>query len=360
MQATPAQGRLAMTGSQRAASPVAPAQPRPVLYLAAVGALLIAFELSVLGRWVTGPNFKATPTGVDGSSSTAEFFYVVLQAGCCLLFVACMWLWVIRPYRREGRLTTDAMFALAAAMLFFWDMSMNYTSITLFYNSNFVNFGAWANGAWPGWTAPNGNLLPEPILFVPPAYTCLVFVQVMLVLWVVRKLEARRPGMGFLATVATIVGGLFLTDTIIEGSVLRTGLYAYPGGIHELTLFAGRTYQVPLTETFFFGGLGLGAIAMLMHVRDDKGRTIVERGLDRVAVTTRKRQLIKFCAIFGAVHGSFLVLYTAPSQWLATHSDPFPRGYPSYLENGMCASGADGKTCPGPGAPMPRPSTNPF
>src|SRR5207249_3832131 len=146
-----------------------------------------------------------------------------------------------------GQLTTEGMFALAAAMLFFWDMSMNYTSITLFYNSNFVNFGAWANGAWPGWTAPNGNLLSEPILFVPPAYTCLVFVQVMFILWVLRKLKARRPGMGFSGTVATIVGGLFLTDTIIEGSVLRTGLYAYPGGIHELTLFAGRTYQIPLT-----------------------------------------------------------------------------------------------------------------
>ena len=40
------------------------------------------------------------------------------------------------------------------------------------------------------------------------------------------------------------------TDTIVEGLVLRTGLYAYPGGIRSLSLFAGHTYQVPLTETF--------------------------------------------------------------------------------------------------------------
>ncbi|GLD02435.1 hypothetical protein Mkiyose1088_43010 [Mycobacterium kiyosense] len=39
----------------------------------------------------------------------------------------------------------------------------------------------------------------------------------------------------------------------------------------------------------------------------------------------------------------------------ATHADPFPAGYPSYLINGMCTGGADGKTCPGPGVPMPRP-----
>jgi hypothetical protein len=48
-----------------------------------------------------------------------------------------------------------------------------------------------------------------------------------------------------------------------------------------------------------------------------------------------------------------------PQQWFGTHSDPFPAGYPSYLVNDMCASGADGHTCPGPGVLMPRPAHNP-
>lgn len=133
------------------------------------------------------------------------------------------------------------------------------------------------------------------------------------------------------------------------------GIYAYPGGIREITLWAGETYQIPLSETFFFGGLGLGAIATMMHFRDDRGRTVVERGLDRVRLGARHKQLVKFLAVFGAVHLSFVVLYVMPQQWFATHSDPFPQGYPSYLENGMCQSGADGRTCPGPGTPMPRP-----
>ena len=64
----------------------------------------------------------------------------------------------------------------------------------------------------------------------------------------------------------------------------------------------------------------------------------------------------KILAIFGAVHAAFVILYMVPCQWLATHSDPFPAGYPSYLTNGMCQSGADGRTCPGPGIPMPRPA----
>jgi hypothetical protein len=330
-------------------------KPRPVLYWALAGALLLAFEIYVLTRWVAGPNLESTPTGPDQVSSGTQAYYTALQIAVPLATALCLYFWVIRPWRREGRLTTDGMLALSGGMLFFWDMCMNYTSVTLFYNSHFVNLGAWANGSWPAWTSPNANLLPEPLFVSLPGYTCLVFGQVVFMLWLLRKVKARRPNLGFLGTILTLIGGLFLIDTIIETLLIRTGVYAYPGGIRSITLFAGHTYQMPLSESFLFGGLGLGAVAALSYFRDDKGRTIVERGLDRVQVGVKQRQLVKFLAIFGAVHLSFVVLYFVPNQWLATHSGPYPDGYKSYMINGMCASGADGKTCPGPGVPMPRP-----
>jgi Spirocyclase AveC-like len=336
------------------------AKPRPVVYWAVAGALLLAFEVFVLATWVTGSHFEATPTGPDDISGGTQAYFTALQIAVPVATALCLYFWVIRPWRREGRMTTDGMLALSGGMLFFWDMCMNYTSVTLLYNSHLVNAGAWANGSWPGWTSPNANLLPEPLLVAVPGYTCLVFGQVVFMLWILRKVKARRPNLGFLGTIATLIGGLFLIDTIIETLLVRSGVYAYPGGIREITLFAGETYQMPLSESFLFGGLGLGAVAALMYFRDDKGRTIVERGLDRVRVGVKRRQLVKFCAIFGAVHLSFLVLYMVPNQWLATHSDPYPDGYESYMLNGMCASGADGQTCPGPGVPMPRPEDNPF
>jgi hypothetical protein len=192
-----------------------------------------------------------------------------------------------------------------------------------------------------------------------PGYVALVFSQVMLVLWVLRKIKARWPNVGAASTVAVIFFGLTIVDTIVETLLLRTGIYAYPGSIRAITLFAGHTYQVPLSETVLFGGFALGAIACLSHFRDDRGRTVVERGLDGIRVGAKTKQLIKFLAIFGAVHLAFLVLYTVPQQWFALHSDPFPAGYKSYMINNMCASGSDGKTCPGPGVPMPRPGGNP-
>jgi HAMP domain-containing protein len=343
------------------------ARTKPIVLWAAVGALLLAFELFVLAKWVTGPNLVSTKPGPDKISDATKVFYVVLQVAVTAATLICLWIWVIRPWRREGRLTTDGMLAISGGMLFFWDMCMNYTSVSLLYNSHLVNLGAWANGSWPGWTSPNGNLLPEPLFVSIPGYTCLVFAQVVLILFVLRKVKARRPNMGMLGTIGVIVVGLTIIDTIIEGLILRSGVYAYPGGISAITLFAGHTYQVPMSETFLFGGLGLGALAALSYFRDDKGQTIVERGIDRLRVGPRQKQWVKFLAIFGAVHLAFVVLYMVPQQWFATHADSYPKGYKSYMINGMCeypsstaavkqSRGITGVPCAGPGVPIPRPA----
>ena len=327
---------------------------RPVLAWAAAGAVLRGFEIVVLARWVLGPNFKSTPPGPDQISAANQILFTVVQIAVPLAAVAALYFWVARPWLRERHVTTDGMLTVSAGMIFFWDMSMNYTSVSLLYNSHLVNRGAWANESWPGWISPNANYLPESVFITIPGYVALVFSQVVLVLWILRKIKARRPQLGTTGSVVFIFFGLIVVDTIIETLLLRTGIYAYPGAIRAITLFAGHTYQVPLSETVLFGGVALGAIACLSHFRDDRGYTVVERGLDKVRVGAKSKQLIKFLALFGGVHLAFLVLYMVPQQWFAVHSDPFPSGYKSYMINNMCASGSDGRTCPGPGVPMPR------
>ncbi len=341
------------------------ARTRPVLIWATIGALLIAFEVYVLARWAFGSNFTATRPGPDRVSSATHAMYVAIQIAVPVAMLVVMYLFVVRPWRRDGRLSTDGMLAISCGCLFFWDMNMNYTSVSLLYNSRLLNMGAWANGAFPGWTSPNGNLLPEPLLVCLPGYACMCFTQVVLALWLLRKIKARRPAMGALATCGAIFVLMTVIDTIIETILLRLGVYAYPGGIRAITLYAGHTYQLPMSEPVFFAGLGLGAAAALSHFRDDQGRTVVERGLDRVKVSARQRQGIKFLAIFGAVHLAFIVLYFVPNQWLATHGGPWPKGYRSYMINGMCdypggdsavqARGVPGVPCPGPGVAIPRP-----
>jgi hypothetical protein len=333
---------------------------KPIVAWAVIGAFLFAFEIYVLGAWILGDNFVPTDPGPDPISAGMKLYLVGLQTVVTLAAVVCLYFWVWRPWRRQGQATSDVMLALAASMIFFWDMCMNYTSVHLLYNSHMVNFGAWANGAWPSWTSPNAHLLPEPIFVTIPGYTCLVFSQVMLICWLMRKALVRKPNLGVFSIIGLIVLGCFIVDSIIETTLLRTGIYAYPGGIRELTLFAGETYQFPLTEGFFFGGLGIGSMAVLKFFKNDKGQTFVEAGADQLKLPPFQKQWVRFLAIFGFCHSMFFVLYMVPNQWLATHSDPFPQGYPSYMLNGMCVSGPEANQCPGPGVDMPRPKHNPL
>jgi hypothetical protein len=354
----------AVDTAPRPGDAISPRRVRPVLIWAVIGAVLLAFEVFVLARWVTGPNLTATKPGPDPLASGSKTLFLILQIVLPIAALVCLWAWVVRPWRREGRLTTDGMLALSGVMIFFWDMGMNFTSVSLLYNSHLLNLGAWASGSWPGWGSPNSNLLPEPLLITVPGYTCLVFAQVVLVLFLLRKFTARFPRTGPIGKVVFIVIGLTIIDTIIESTILRTGVYAYPGGIRSITLFAGHTYQVPMSETFLFGGLALGAVACLSHFRDDHGRTIVERGLGRVNSGVKRRQGIKFLAIFGAMHLAFFAFYFIPQQWFATHADAYPHGYKSYMINGMCqypgghsvpqTRGVPGVPCAGPGVSIPR------
>ncbi len=322
--------------------------------------MLFLFEAYVWIRWVGGPNFVATDPGLDPISVGQRTYFTVLQILIPLLWLLAMYFWVLRPWKRAGRMTNDGMMAIACGTVVIYDCIMNYTSLTLLYNSHLINYGAWTTGSFPGWTQPRGNLLPEPVFVSLPGYVCLVFSQVLFCCWLLRRVHARWPAMGTLGTLLSIVVGLTIIDSFIEIFLTRTGVYAYPGGIRAVTLFAGKTYQFPLTEGFLFGGLALGSLAALKHFKDDRGYTFVERGVERLRISAARQTLLRFLAIFGFFHSAFIVFYGIPNQWLATHSDTFPQGYPSYMINGMCVYGANADQCPGPGVSMPRPTNNPF
>jgi hypothetical protein len=328
----------------------------PAAILALLGAAVLGFQLYVLGRWVTGPYFVATQPGPDHISQLQHNYFLGLQIMVPAVAAWMLWHFLVKPWIAQGRITTDGRLIGAFSMIFFWDMGMNFSSTVLFYNSYFFNRGAWNLGSWPLWLSPDANALPEPIFVTMPGYTALVFSQILIVCWLLRKAKARFPRMGVVSSVAFIVLGLTILDSAIEVVLIRSGIYAYPGAIRSLSLFAGQTYQFPLTEGFSFGGLGVGATALLSYYRDKNGKTWAEAGIEQVNFFGAKgREWVRFFAVFGFIHGTFFALYTLPNQFLSLNSDPFPAHYPSYLENGMCVYGPQANQCPGPGVMMPRP-----
>lgn len=332
----------------------------PVVQWAWAGAFALLFILYVMITWMTGPNFKPTNPGPDQLSVIQAAFIFWVQVVTIILGIVAMALMVVRPWIREGQLTTTGMLYICWLTLFFQDPMMNYTSASVLYNSYMVNMGTWTMGSTPGWTSPLGNHLPEPLLLIIIGYTIIGYCLCFPVLAVLNKIKAKNPAISkpMLAAIGILI--LIVLDTIFESLLLRTGVYAYPGGIREITLFAGETYQFPMTEGIFYGGFTIGATMVLLLYRDDKGQTFVERGLENIKLGKVTKQWVKFLALFGYVHISMFVVFTIPMQWLATHSDPYPEGYPSYMINGMCVYGENSDQCPGPGVMMPRPDNNPF
>ena len=350
---------IAETSRHHQSSALAATRSTPIVFWAWVGGCLLLAELYIWASWIFGPNFQPTDPGPDPIPSLEMGYLYLIQTITVIGGVLAVWYWILKPSIKQGQVTTDAMLAICCWMIWIYDPSMNYTSVTVLYNSHAINMGAWTLGSWPGWTSPNGNLLPEPLLVTGPGYLCWVFLMVVFPCWIMKRVKARYPNLGFGTMLALLVLGVMVTDTLVEIFILRTGVYAYPYGIREITLFAGETYQFPLTEALTFGG-AVSVIAVLKFFKDDKGQTFVERGSEKLRMGSVGKQWVKFLALFGCTHLGVILIFTIPNQWLGTHSDPFPEGYPSYMINNMCVYGDERNECPGPGVSIPRPQNNPF
>lgn len=351
-----------MVTRQSAPSPAAlsGSSTEPVQRWAWAGVLVLLSIVYVMGRWVYLGFAVPTDPGPDLMSRTQELFIYWVQWVAMIMGVIAFTYFVILPWRREGKMSTTGMLYICWLTLFFQDPMMNYTSASVLYNSHMVNLGTWTLGSTPGWTSPNGNHLPEPLLLIIVGYTLIGYSLCFPVLALLNKIKTRWPGVSKFRLALIGIATLILLDTVFESLLLRTGVYAYPAGIREITLFAGETYQFPMSEGIFYGGFTIGMTLVLLLYRDDKGHTWVEKGIDNLRITAFKRQWIKFMALFGYCHIMMFLVFTVPMQWFATHSDPFPDGYPSYMLNGMCVYGDNRDECPGPGVSLPRPDSNPL
>ena len=94
------------------------------------------------------------------------------------------------------------------------------------------------------------------------------------------------------------------------------------------------------------------ASRVVYHFRDERGDTIVERGIEQVE-PERRRPWLRWLALVAAVNAIFLV-YNVGWTWFALHQDPWPQDLieRSYLMDELCGPGT-GMACPGPEVPIP-------
>ena len=99
----------------------------------------------------------------------------------------------------------------------------------------------------------------------------------------------------------------------------------------------------------------MAGLAALRYFKDDHGRTVVERGVDKLQISEGRRNLVRFLAIFGITNVLVLACYNIPNSIIGAHSTEWPKDLQSrsYFTDYMCGEGTD-RACPGPAVPLSR------
>lgn len=314
----------------------------PIKVWAVIGALVLALEAYVLIAWIVSGNASPVDTGADAVPTYMKWFGHTWEVLGLIALVVFVNHYLIKPWRRERRLTLDGLFVLVFFTIYWQDPLYVYAAPQSNYNSMFWNLGSWL-GNVPGVMTHNGERFAEPLLWTGPIYVYLVFGSVLVACWLMRKIRARWPGLSNVQLVLVCLAFFFPLDFIIEGLVvLPMGIYHYGGAIDWLTFNHGKYYQFPLYETLFWGTCW-ASFACLRFFIDDKGHTLVERGVDELRAPERRKTVMRFLALAGAVNVLFFVLYDVPMNVMGAHSDPWPADIEdrSYFTNEMCGPGTE-------------------
>ena len=318
------------------------------------GFLWFALCAYVWGAWILGPDFVTNTLGRE----LAPAWYVRVVRGV-EIFATCvtaliLYKFVFKPKFSTGALSFDGLFFLGGWMLFMQEPWINWISPQFLYSTVFINFGSWC-GYLPGWSSPNPEKMPVALLAWGSAYIWLVAFPAWAGSRFMGRLQARYPQLGPLQLVCAAFCAFVVFDLILENSILRAELFSYGSTVPELTMFAGTKHQFPVYEVLSWCGTYTG-LAALHYFRDDKGRSLFERGIDRLSLPARLKTFARFLAIMGGCQLVMLVTYNIPYQFWALHSGPLLPAFEEYRTAGICGP-KTAYDCPDPRLPIARRSS---
>ncbi|WP_022979130.1 spirocyclase AveC family protein [Ideonella sp. B508-1] len=320
---------------------------------AAIGGLLVLLQAWIYIAWIRSDKFVPTDPGPDPLPRASEIGLPIFQALSVLTLVAAVAYFGRTLLRREP-LAPIQVLMLGWLFTFWQDPWLNMFRPTFTYNAHLLNFGSWSEFI-PGWVSPHGSRIPEPILINFAAYVFQLPLSCLFGWWAMRKAKARFPAWGgvrlFLAGLVAMVA-LDMAQEILATRVVHYDAFPAAAGPK---LWDGEFYQIPLYEFLFFP-LVLAASSALFFFRDDRGRMVVERGVDRLRVGDRTRDLLRVLAVT-AFANLMNAGYVFTMAFLSLHADPWPQ-MPSWMRDNVCGAGTVYE-CPGPEVPIPTLTSRP-
>jgi hypothetical protein len=328
----------------------------PVTVWAMVGLAFLLFEAYLMIAWVASGDAKPTPPGPTPISATYQTVIHVWEIANVIIGLLFLYHFLVKPWRRERTVTLDGLLSVAFVLLFWQDPLSDYYQTAVTYSAAQTNLGSWVMHI-PGWNAPLGSQLAWPIVWGPPAYLYFWMLSVISGGWIITRAKRRWPRLTRIQVIVICYFTMAVVDLIGELVWVRLGLYTFVGPPESLTLFYGRYYQFPIYETLVLS-VPMTVLTCLRYFKNDRGQTLVERGLHEVHGSGAKRTAIRFLALVAATNLIFLCFYNIPMQWFGMRT-----GSPvqeivdrSYLLNGICGPGTT-YACPGKDIPMPRPES---
>jgi hypothetical protein len=317
---------------------VAPPRTKPVVGWAVLGAGFVVLQLYILLSWVFSNDFHHIGTGATPVPTYMKISVHGTEALMTVGIPVMLYLFVVRPLRRDGRLNLNGLLILAFFWVWWQDPLFNYITTGFNNGSIALNMGGWANHI-PGWSSPNGNRIPEGIVWDLGFYLVLCAGASIGASALMRRWRTRNPRVRTVTMFAAIFCGYMVGDFVIEFFFVRTGFYSYSGAVSGWTVFTGHFYQFPLYEPFAVAVLVTGWTAVRYFV-DDRGETVAERGASELRISARGRTLVRFLALVGALNVVFLLGYSTLIQFWQLHPGPWPKSVQqrSYLVNGICGT----------------------
>lgn len=330
----------------------APDTSKPIKVWAFVGAVCLAFQVYVYAKWITGPYFEEVPSGPSEPPTAMKAALTIWLLASVAGALVCLYWFLVRPWRRSRTVSTLGLFCIAWPLAYWQDPLANYTNTLFTYNSWLPNRGSWANEI-PGWSSPGdpGAMLPEPAMYVAPAYISAFLLLSLAGAWGMRRAKARWPRLTKPQLLGVTFVAFFLIDFPVEILWTRMGLYSYPGA-PGWTIGEGHYYQLPIAE-MLVAALFFTAISSFMYFRDDRGNLLIERGIDSVRATPAQKVGLRLLAATGATNVGLLIFYSIPVNLVALHSEEWPEDVQkrSYLTDYLCGEGTS-RACPSSSLPI--------
>jgi hypothetical protein len=217
--------------------------------------------------------------------------------------------------------TIIAMLQLIAVMAFFWRrypahpiLLMVIAATAIVWQDPIMNWAPYAVynpqlWHWPvNW--PLVSLSPTVEPFVVIGYATFYVGPFFPAIWVLRKIQARRPPGSFawrhplisLGVLIYVIG--FVYDAIMEILCIRGGLYIYSQVIPFGSVFTGTPFQFPLLWESSLVTLVMIPAGVLLY-RDDTGRTQAEKLAHRVRAFRGRPALGTFVVAFAILNVAY-------------------------------------------------------